>query len=253
MTYFSFGQNNNLANSNKIDEITKSADSFLVVLSKNVSGLKLLPLPSGITAGTLMDELINLDGVPEYIKQYLRDVKSGNLGKYSASEIIGLNASITRATQEASGGMTAAQKKAAGELVTQLDDVADEVAEAEIKITGSKRKTSSWDPTVDAEDIDFEDVSDEFGFDAGTAGREADSLINEKSDSGTKYTPAEKIKYDELSSKSDVEIKKLLKDLVDFRKQNKTGEITSDGAMVLDIARDRNLITEDDYLKILTP
>lgn len=156
-----------------LQTVTKNSDSFLATLSKNVSSLKLLPLPSGISPGQIMDDLIALDGVPEFIKQYLRDVKSGNLGKYSADEIKGLNASLIRASQDATGGMTATQKKAVGEFVGDLEEVAKEVEEAEIKITGSKRKTSSWDPTEGAEYIDFEDISDEIGFDAGTAGREA--------------------------------------------------------------------------------
>jgi hypothetical protein len=124
--------------------------------------------------------------------------------------------------------------------------------------------------TVDAEydELVFDEVSGEWVSkaekEAGDASKGADdvadeisgepeSLFSKEMDEASEYTSAEKLKYDELSSKSDEEIKKILKDLANFRSQNKTGEISTDGAMVLDIARDRNLITEDDYLKIITP
>ena len=254
-----------------LQTVTKNSDSFLAVLSKNVSGLKLLPLPSGISPSSLMDDLLGLDGVPEYIKQYLRDVKSGNLGKYSADEIKGLNASLIRASQDATGGMTATQKKAVGELAGELDEVADEVAEAEIKITGSKRKTSSWDPTEGAEYIDFEDVSDEIGGTAGRTGGEAggeagtagrtggedskwSAFVDESGDVDTAglkkesgYDDAVK-KYSELYSKGrslfEAELGKLRRKVLRAKK----GEIdyTAAELALIDVAVEKGIINMND-------
>jgi len=161
-----------------------------------------------------------------------------------------------------------------GELRKLNDDTANKIAdelESGFKILDDvDTELKGGSKTVDAEydELVFDEVSGEWVSkaekEAGDASKGADdvadeisgepeSLFSKEMDEASEYTSAEKLKYDELSSKSDEEIKKILKDLANFRSQNKTGEISTDGAMVLDIARDRNLITEDDYLKIITP
>ena len=269
--------------------IKSNGDAIVSILAKykvnNTLPKKITTKFNEFSMDELTKRLID-SNIDEGVKDYLRAFKDGDVGKYSIDEMEGFISLIRR---NANNVTNPEVKDMLIKYCNELDEVVQGIKNSQkqigtnttsSKISDNTALTKQGETTYKTGDnLNFKrdkNVGDETGAGerttdgetgAGERTVDGETGAGERTGAGnqgatgtraqggeeTRYTTNEQDIYDSWFAKTDAEINRTVDEIKIDRAENKFLELTEQERIILDVARNKNLITEDVYLETLTP